>query len=62
MSRRRNEVPELEYDNEPVHLVEFGIDVFDRVIQTRDDDMLDGVDTAVGRADDLVQDGECCLE
>ena len=45
-----------------IHLIKLAHDVLDRVVETGNDDMLNGVHPAIGRTDDLVEDHECGLE
>ncbi len=45
-----------------IHLVKFAHDIFDRVVETGNDDMLDGIHPAIRRTDDLVKDHKCRLE
>lgn len=45
----------------PIHLVELRVDVFDGVVQSRDNDMLNGIDTSVGSTNDFVKDCESSL-
>ena len=46
----------------PIHLVQFAVDVPDRVLKSRYDDVLDGVHSSIRCTDDLVKDSEGCLE
>jgi len=44
-----------------VQLVELAVNVLDRVLRARDDNMLDSINTAVNNFDNVVEDYECRL-
>ena len=45
-----------------VHLIQLTCDVLDRILQSRDDNVLDSVDSTIGCTDDLIEDHERRLE
>jgi hypothetical protein len=47
--------------NLPVHFVQLRIDVLDSVLEARNDDVLDSVNTSVGCSDDFIENRESGL-
>jgi hypothetical protein len=46
----------------PIHLIEFAHYVLDRVFQSWDNNVFDGIDTPIRRPYNLVKNGESCLK
>jgi hypothetical protein len=45
----------------PVSFVELGVNVFNGIVEFRDNDVLDGIYTSIGSFDDFIQDRKCGL-
>ena len=45
----------------PIQLIQFGVDVLDGVLRSRDNDMLNRIDSSVHHFNDFIQDDKCGL-
>jgi hypothetical protein len=45
----------------PIHLIQLAHDVLDRIVQPWYNNVLDGIYSSIGSADDFIEDSECCL-